>query len=142
MLRGFARFWPIEYKAPLGIEHKGYPFILLTGSAFPHIGTGTRSLKAPRLREFSPSGFVEVSAADAKKLALQNGNKVRISSRTGEITAPVRISNDLSQGILFIPSTFPEIPVNELFEITLDVQSKTPTSKACHVRIERIDTHG
>ncbi|OGO58656.1 MAG: formate dehydrogenase subunit alpha [Chloroflexi bacterium RBG_19FT_COMBO_47_15] len=142
MLRGFARFWPIEYKAPLGIEHKGYPFILLTGSAFPHIGTGTRSLRAPRLREFSPSGFVEVSAADAKKLALQNGNKVRISSRTGEITAPVRISNDLPQGILFIPSTFPEIPVNELFEITLDLQSKTPTSKACHVKIERTDTHG
>jgi formate dehydrogenase major subunit len=94
------------------------------------------------LREFAPSGFVEVSAADAKKLALQNGNKVRISSRTGEITAPVRISNDLPKGILFIPSTFPEIPVNELFEITLDLQSKTPTSKACHVKIERTDTHG
>ena len=142
MLRGFARFWPVEYKAPLGVEHKGYPFVLLTGSVFPHIGTGTRSLRAPRLREFSPSGFAEVSSADAKKLALSNGDKVKISSHVGEITAPVRISNDIPQGILFIPSTFPEIPVNELFEITLDLQSKTPTSKACHVKIERTDAHG
>jgi formate dehydrogenase alpha subunit len=142
MLRGFARFWPVEYQAPFEIEYKDYPFVLLTGSAFPHIGTGTRSLRAPRLREFSSSGFVEVSAADAKRLALQNGDKVKVSSRAGEITVPVRISNDLSQGILFIPSTFPEIPVNELFEITMDLQSKTPTSKVCHVRIERIDAHG
>jgi predicted molibdopterin-dependent oxidoreductase YjgC len=142
VLRGFARFWPVEYKAPSGIEHKGYPFTLLTGSTFPHIGTGTRSLRAPRLREFSPSGFVEVSAVDAKKLVLQNGDKVRVSSRTGEIIAPVRISNGLSQGTIFIPSTFPEILVNELFEITMDLQSKTPTSKVCHVKIERIDAHG
>jgi predicted molibdopterin-dependent oxidoreductase YjgC len=142
MLRGFARFSPVEYQAPFKVKHKGYPFVLLTGSVFPHIGTGTRSSKAPRLKKFSPSGFVEVSSADAKKLALNDGDKVKISSPVGEITAPVRISNDIPQGILFMPSTFPEIPVNELFEITLDLQSKTPTSKACHVKIERMDTHG
>lgn len=141
VLRGFARFSPVEYKAPFKVKHKGYPFILLTGSAFPHIGTGTRSSKASRLKQFSPSGFVEVNSDDAKRLALNNGDKARISSHAGEITAPVRISNDLPQGIVFIPSTFSEIPVNELFEITLDLQSKTPTSKACHVKIERTDTH-
>jgi formate dehydrogenase alpha subunit len=141
MLRGFARFSPVEYQAPFKFKHKDYPFVLLTGSVFPHIGTGTRSSKAPRLKQLSPSGFVEVNADDAKRLALNNGDEVKISSRAGEITAPVRISNYIPQGILFIPSTFPKIPVNELFEITLDLQSKTPTSKACHVKIERTDTN-
>ena len=142
MLRGFARFSPVEYQTPFKVKHKGYPFILLTGSVFPHIGTGTRSSKAPRLKKFSPSGFVEVSSADAKKLALNNGDKVRVSSKVGEIMAPVRVSNDILKGMLFIPSTFDEIPVNTLFEISLDAQSKTPTSKACHVKIERTDAHG
>jgi formate dehydrogenase alpha subunit len=141
VLRGFARFSPVEYHTPFKDKHKGYPFILLTGSVFPHIGTGTRSSKASRLKNFSPSGFVEVSPTDAKKLALNNGGKVKISSHAGEITAPVRISNDIPKGILFVPSTFAEMPVNELFEITLDLQSKTPTSKACHVKIERMDAH-
>jgi formate dehydrogenase alpha subunit len=141
MLRGFARFSPVEYQTPFKVKHKGYPFILLTGSAFPHIGTSTRSSKAPRLKQFSPAGFVEVNSDDAKRLVLNNGDKVKISSHVGEITAPVRISNDIPQGILFIPSTFPEIPVNELFEIILDLQSKTPTSKACYVKIERTDIH-
>lgn len=141
MLHGFARFSPVEYQAPFKVKHKGYPFVLLTGSVFPHIGTGTRSSKASRLKKFSPSGFVEVNSADAKKLALNSGDKAKISSQAGEIVAPVRISNDIPQSILFIPSTFPEIPVNELFEITLDLQSKTPTSKACHVKIGRTDTH-
>jgi formate dehydrogenase alpha subunit len=141
MLRGFARFSPVEYQTPFKVKHKDYPFVLLTGSVFPHIGTGTRSLEAPRLKQFSTSGFVEVNSDDAKRLALKNSDKVKISSQAGEITAPVRISNDIPQGILFMPSTFPEIPVNELFEITLDLQSKTPTSKACYVKIERTDTH-
>ena len=142
MLRGFARFSPVEYRAPFKFKRKDYPFLLLTGSVFPHIGTGTRSSKAPRLKKFSPSGFVEVSSADAKKLAVNNGDKVKIISQAGEIMAPVRLSDDVPPGILFIPSTFPEMPVNELFEITLDLQSKTPTSKACQVKIERMDAHG
>ena len=140
-LRGFARFSPVEYRAPFKVKPKLYPFILLTGSVFPHIGTGTRSLRAPRLRKLFPSGFLQVCEADAKKLALCNDDKVKIISRAGEITAPVSISNSLPRGVLFIPSTFPEIPVNTLFEISLDPQSKTPTSKACHVRIERMDGH-
>jgi len=140
-LRGFACFSPVEYQAPFKAKPKGYPFILLTGSALPHAGTGTRSLRAPRLRKLCPSGFLHVGEADAKKLALHNGDKVKITSRAGEIIAPVSISNSLPKGILFMPSTFPEIPVNTLFEISLDPQSKTPTLKACHVQIERMDTH-
>jgi formate dehydrogenase alpha subunit len=142
LLRGFACFSPVVYKSPFKVEHKGYPFILLTGSALPHTGTGTMSLRAPRLRQSSPSGFVQVGETDAKKLALHNDDKVKIISHAGEITAPVRISNSLPKGVLFMPSTFPEIPVNTLFEISLDPQSKTPTSKACHVKIERTNTYG
>lgn len=140
-LRGFARFSPVEYQPPLKVKHEGYPFVLLTGSVFPHIGTGTRSSRSSRLNSLSPSGFVEISSADGNKLAINNGDKVKISSNIGEVIAQVRISDDLPQGIMFMPSTFPEIPVNELFEITLDLQSKTPTSKACHVKIERTDIH-
>jgi formate dehydrogenase alpha subunit len=140
-LRGFARFSPVEYKAPIKVKNRGYPFILLTGSAFPHIGTGTRSSRASRLKKFSPSGFLEVSQADAKKLAIRDGDKVRVISQAGEVTAPVRISNNIPKGVMFIPSTFSELPVAELFEINLDSQSKTPTSKACTVKIERMDTH-
>jgi formate dehydrogenase alpha subunit len=138
-LRGFARFSPVEYKAPFKAKSKGYPFILLTGSVFPHIGTGTRSSKASRLRKFSPTGFMDVSPEDAKELALNNGDIVRVRSHAGEIKAPIRISNDMPKGILFIPSTFSELPVNELFDINLDLQSKTPTSKSCPVKIERMD---
>lgn len=142
MLRGFARFSPVEYQATFNVKRKDYPFVLLTGSVFPHIGTGVRSSKTPRLKKFSHSGFVEVNSADARKLALNNGDKVKIRSQVGAIMAPVRISNNTPKGILFMPSTFPEMPVNELFEITLDTQSKTPTSKACHVKIERTNTYG
>jgi len=141
LLRGFACFSPVKYQVPFKVKPKGYPFILLTGSSLPHTGTGTRSLRAPRLRKLSPSGFLQVGEADAKKFALQNGDKVKIISRAGEIMAPVSISNSLPKGILFMPSTFPEIPVNTLFEISLDPQSKTPASKACYVRIERMDAH-
>jgi formate dehydrogenase alpha subunit len=141
-LRGFARFSPVEYAAPIKVKNNGYPFILLTGSSFPHIGTGTRSSKASRLKKFAPFGFMDMNQADAKKLAINSGDKVRVTSQAGEITVPVRISDNTQKGVMFVPSTFPEIPVAELFEINLDSQSKTPTSKACPVKVERVDTDG
>jgi len=37
-----------------------------------------------------------------------------------------------------MPISFPESPVNELFDIKLDPRSKAPFLKSCAVRLERI----
>jgi formate dehydrogenase alpha subunit len=135
---GPLHFSPVEY-APLPDGAKeGYPFVLLTGTTLHHQGTGSRSSRARRLVKFSPQPFLEIGAPDAIKVAVTNGDRARIVSPTGEVSATVRITDTLPEGMLFMPVSFPEAPVNGLFDIALDTEVKTPALKSCYVKVEKV----
>ena len=138
LLKGFASFSPVEYTPRAEGANGDYPFTLLTGTILYHFGTGTRSSRAWRLKKFSPQAFVEIGESDAKKLRIRHDDKVKVISPVGELTTTVRITDTLPKGMLFMPISFSETPVNELFDIVLDPEAKTPSLKACHVRIERV----
>jgi formate dehydrogenase alpha subunit len=135
-LRGFARFSPVKYTPQAEGTKGNYPFTLLTGTILHHFGTGTRSSKAWRLKKFSPQAFVEIGESDAKKLGIDHGDKVKVISPTAELTTTVRITDTLPEGTVFMPLSFPESPTTRLFNIALDPEAKTPSLKACNVRIE------
>jgi predicted molibdopterin-dependent oxidoreductase YjgC len=103
-----------------------------------HFGSGTRSLRAWRLKEFSPHSWVEVDQGDAKNLGLGDGDPARVVSPVGELTTTIRVTDTLPSGLLFMPISFPDSPVHELFDIKLDPRSKAPFLKSCMVRLERI----
>jgi formate dehydrogenase alpha subunit len=134
---GFARFCPVEYVPPAKAK-KGYPFTLLTGIILNHFGTGSRSSRSGRLKKFCPEAFVEICESDARELAIADAEMVKITSPVGEVTAKVKITNALCEGMLFMPISFPEAPVNELFDIVLNPETKAPSLKACSVKIDRI----
>jgi formate dehydrogenase alpha subunit len=137
LLKGFARFSPIEYIPQVGERKSDYPFTLLTGTTLYHFGTGSRSFRSLRLKKFSPEAFVEICESDAKKLAITDGEKVTVSSSVGHVTSMAKITDTLPEGMLFMPVSFPETPVNELFDITLNPETKAPSLKACCVKIEK-----
>jgi len=138
LLKGFARFSPIEYAPQAGKRKSDYPFTLLTGTALYHFGTGSRSSRAWRLRKFSPQSFVEIGVADAQKLGVSQGDKVSLISPISKLTTIASIIDSLPEGMLFMPISFPDTPVNELFDIVLNPETKAPSVKACSVRIEKI----
>jgi len=137
---GFGRFSPIEYIPPADITGDGYPLTLLTGSILNHFGSGTRSLRTSRLKKFSPHAWVEIGEADAKHLGFNDGDSVKVVSPDGEVTSTLKVTETLLAGMLFMPISFSESPVNELFGLTLDPRAKTPSLKRCTVRLERIST--
>jgi predicted molibdopterin-dependent oxidoreductase YjgC len=141
-LKGFARFSPVEYiPLPEGAQ-ENYPFTLLTGTILYHFGTGARSSRASRSKKFLSQAFLEISESDAKKLGISNSDMVKLVSPAAELTTAVIITDTLPEGIVFMPVSFPESPVNKLFNIVLDPEAKTPSLKACNVRLERIGLHG
>jgi len=142
LLKGFACLSPVEYTPQAEEAKQDYPFTLLAGTTLHHFGTGTRSSRSSRLKKFSPQSFVEIDESDAKKLAITDGERVKIISPIGEVTTMVKITDTLPEGMLFMPVSFPETPVNGLFDITLDPEAKTPSLKVCNVRIERVRPHG
>ena len=137
-VKGFTCFCPVEYVPQTKVK-EDYPFTLLTGATLYHFGGGSRSSRASRLRKFSPQPFVELSELDAKELALIDGDRVKVISPVSEVNTTVKITDTLPQGVLFMPISFPEARVNELFAITLDAEAKTPSLKTCNVKIERVN---
>jgi formate dehydrogenase (NADP+) alpha subunit len=134
---GFARFCPVKYVPPAKAK-KAYPFTLLTGTTPYHFGTGSRSSRSSRLRKFSPQGSVEICEADARKLDITDGEQVKLISPVGEATTRVKITDTVSEGMLFTPVSFPDTPINELFDIVLSSEAKVPSLKACRARIEKL----
>ena len=135
---GPLHFSPAAYTPPPDGAREGYPFVLLTGTTLHHQGTGSRSLRARRLVKFSPQAFLEIGAPDAIKVAVTNGDRARIVSPTGEVSATVRITDTLPEGMLFMPVSFPEAPVNGLFDIALDTEAKIPALKSCYVKVAKV----
>jgi anaerobic selenocysteine-containing dehydrogenase len=85
---------------------------------------------------------VEIGESDAEQLGINHGDEVKLTSPVGLVSAMARITHTLPEGMLFMPVSFPKSPVNELFSIALDPRAKTPSLKACAVRLERIGPHG
>ena len=140
--KGFSRFSQVQYAPPRKRPQDGYPFTLLVGTILYQFGSGSRSSRASRLKKFQPEAFVEISESDAKRLGIIHGDKVTVISPLSQVTATARITDTVVEGMLFIPMSFPESPVNALFDIALDPRSKTPSLKACAVSLERIGSHG
>ena len=81
---------------------------------------------------------MEICESDAKRLAITEGEKVRVISPIGEVTTIAKITDALREGTLFMPVSYPETPVNELFDIVLNPETKAPSLKACNVKIEKL----
>ncbi len=135
---GFGRLSPAEYTPPPKPSPNGYPLTLLTGSVLHQFGSGARTLRSSRLKRFSPNSWLEISPADAKRLGVGEGEKVKLVSAVGELTTKVRLTDSLPTGLLFMPVSFPESPTRELFDTEIDPRSKAPSLKSCAVRLERI----
>jgi formate dehydrogenase alpha subunit len=132
----------VKYNPTKKTRANGYLFTLLAGTILYQFGSGSRSSRSKRLNQFCPQSFVEIGEADAKRIGLKHSDKVKVISPVGEVTTTVKVSPTLPQGMLFMPIAFPESPVGELFDVTLDPQARSPALKACKVRLEKVDANG
>ncbi|NED56601.1 nitrate reductase, partial [Micromonospora aurantiaca] len=67
-----------------------------------HWHTRTKTRRAPQLQDAAPAMWVEISAPDAARLGIAEGDIVRVTSRRGHIEAPARVSG-VREGTVFAP---------------------------------------
>jgi formate dehydrogenase major subunit len=82
--------------------------------------------------------YIELSPEDAATYGVEAGEEVRISSRRGDVTAPVWIDPGLRPGLAFMTMHFPdEVDTNQLtIEATCPIAG-TAEYKATAVRIDK-----
>ncbi len=136
--RGKGRFTTVTYKPSAEQTDKDYPFILTTGRLLFQYHTGSMTRRVKQIDKISSEAFIEINPGDAKDLSIDNGMKVKVSSRRGSITVKALVSKRPAKGVVFIPFHFKEAAANVLTSsTTLDPVAKIPSFKVSTVRIEK-----
>ena len=88
------------------VDGKNYPFQLITYKMVWHAQARTATI--PWLMIIQPENFVEISAADAKRLGIRNGNKVRLVSATspGGVVGKAKVTEGLRPGVIAVSHHF------------------------------------
>jgi nitrate reductase NapA len=136
---GRAVIWLRPYEAPPEVPDADYPFWLCTGRVLEHWHSGTMTRRATTLYKAYPHATANVNPKDAKKLGIENGDKVRISSRRGEVALYVELGGRVTpqEGMVYVPWFDEDVMINK---VTLDAYcpiSKQADFKKCAVRIEK-----
>jgi len=133
-----------EYVPPTEEPDADYPFFLSTGRVVYHFHTRTKTGRAKELREAAPDAFIQVNEDDARRLGIEEGEMLRVTSRRGAAEAPARIGG-IEPGTLFMPFHYGywDEPgraraANELTLYEWDPVSKQPHFKYAAVKLEKV----
>ena len=134
---GKANIFALPYQPPAEAPDKEYDLWLCTGRVLEHWHTGSMTRRVPELHRAVPEAVIYMHPEDAKARKLQQGNKVKVVSRRGEIVLQVdtRGRNKPPRGLVFIPFFDESKLINKL---TLDATcplSKETDFKKCAVKV-------
>jgi len=135
---GKGKLFPVDYVAQSEKVDSEYPYLLNSGRLLYHYHTATMSRRTKALREFVNESFALVHPYDAVKQNLKDGEKVRITSRRGQLETTVRVSDETLEGEVFMPWHFTESQVNRLTRDELDPYSKIAPFKLSAVKLEKL----
>ncbi len=133
---GRGRFSPAEWTAAPELPDEAYPLVLNTGRLLEHWHTGSMTRRTRALDGLEPEAFVALHPADAARLGIAAGDRVRVVSRRGEVWLRARVTDRECEGAVFMPFHFREAAANLLTLDELDPDGKIPEFKYCAVRVE------
>ena len=134
---GKALFWEVPYVKSDELPDEEYPYVLTTGRELFHYHTGTMTRRSAGLNAIAPEAFVEVNPVDAHKLGVSDGDKLKVSSRRGEISLKARVSTIVPPNVVFIPFHYTEAAANLLTNNAMDPVCKIMEAKVCAVKLEK-----
>ena len=140
--RGLGRFVPAIQTAPAAeLPDPDYPFTLNTGRLLYHWHGGTLTRRVEGLLELAPRLEVAIHPADARRLGVETGDPLRVTSRRGELDAFASLTEAVKPGAIFVPFVkLADSAANFLTNSAHDPSSKIPEYKVCAVRVEPLRT--
>lgn len=137
MARGRGLFMPAEHVESAEITSDEYPLILTTGRILYHYHTMTMTGREDGLNKLAPNSYVEINEASANKLGIENGDRVKIYSRRGELETTALVTDIIEEGVVFMPFHYTEGKANILTNSAIDEIAKIPELKVAAVRVEK-----
>lgn len=106
---GTPRFVPVAAAVP---QVEAGKLALVTGNALNHCGTLSRFGEGPMY--VCPTGYAELSSADAASLKVGNDDLLTLKSAAGEVRLKAKVNARMPQGVVFAPYHFGDESINNL----------------------------
>ena len=132
---GKGRFVPADYIESAELPDNDYPYIFITGRQLEHWHTGTMTRHSRVLDAIEPGPCVMINPVDLKKMNLNTGDVIVITSRRGQIAATTRADEHMQEGVVMMPFSFREASANLITNEALDPFGKIPEFKFCSVKL-------
>ncbi|WP_136481302.1 molybdopterin-dependent oxidoreductase [Cognatitamlana onchidii] len=137
---GKAVIWQRPYEPAAEEPDAEYPYWLNTGRVVEHWHTGSMTRRIPVLHKAMPHSYVELNPDDAKRLQIRTGDKVKLTTRRGEIVLPASVNQ---RGVpapmqVFVPFFDENMLINDITLDSFCPISKEPDYKKCAVNIEKV----
>jgi formate dehydrogenase alpha subunit len=99
--------------------------------------SGKLSTRSKGLLQVEGTGRLRINPLDAARFALLNGDRVRLSSTSGEMTTEVTLMERVPQGTAWFPDHFGQAAVR-LFECSIDPVTQVPSFRTATVSMMKI----
>lgn len=134
---GRARFTPASVIAPDEAPDADYPMIMTTGRQLEHWHTGSMTRRAKVLDAVEPEANASLHPKTLRKMGVEPGKMVKLSTRRGSITIMARADRAVSEDMVFVPFAYVEAAANILTNPAIDPYGKIPEFKFAAVRVEK-----
>jgi nitrate reductase NapA len=134
-----AALWLRPYHPPAESPDVDFPFWLSTGRVLEHWHTGSMTRRIKQLHQAVPEAYVELNRADADELGIAPGDRVKLTSRRGELVLKAKVDErgKPPRGAVFVPFFDEGKLVNRLTLDAMDNISYEPDYKKCAVKVEK-----
>jgi len=133
---GRARFTPASIVPPAEVPDTEYPMVLITGRQLEHWHTGSMTRRTRVLDSLEPEANCSVHPKTLRRLGLEPGDKLALTTRRGRIEILARADRAVSEDCVFVPFAYVEAAANVLTNPALDPSGKIPEFKYAAVRVE------
>ena len=126
----------VDYRPSAESTDAEFPFLLSTGRHLYQFNAATMSGGGP-LRALRPTDTLDMHPTDAHRLALVDGELLRLRSRHGWAELPLRICDQVQPGQLFASFHDPSVGLNRITSAERDSIVQAPEYKLTAVQVRR-----
>ncbi len=137
---GRAKFTPASIIAPDEVPDSDYPMVLITGRQLEHWHTGSMTRRTTVLDTLEPEANCSLNPHTLRKLGVEPGDKVALSTRRGKIELVARADRAVAEDTVFVPFAYVEAAANVLTNPVLDPYGKIPEFKYAAVKVDAAST--
>ena len=133
-VRGKGKFVVTDYVATDEKTGPRFPLLLTTGRILSHYNVGAQTRRTENVA-WHPEDLLEIHPHDAENRGIKDGDWIRLSSRAGETTLRVTITERVAPGVVYTTFHHPTTQANVITTDYSDWATNCPEYKVTAVQV-------